>query len=173
MRALKRSPATNWILGASLFCIAAGFALVGQSAANSEPRIGRKIENFTLEDYRGRKRSLSDWADSKLVVVAFLGTECPLANLYVPRMTELAADFESKGVAFVGINANQQDSITEVAAHAQRHQIPFPIMKDPGNTVADAFGAVPHARSVRAGSGPRGALLGPHRRPVRHRLSEG
>ncbi len=88
--------------------------------------IGRKIENFTLEDYRGRKRSLADWADSKLVVVAFLGTECPLANLYVPRLTELAADFESKGVAFVGINANQQDSITEVAAHAQRHKIPFP-----------------------------------------------
>jgi peroxiredoxin len=142
MRALKRSPARNLILGAALFGIAAGFALVGQSAAQSEPRIGRKIEGFTLEDYRGRKRALSDWADSKLLVVAFLGTECPLANLYVPRMTELAAEFESKGVAFIGINSNQQDSMTEVAAHAQRHQIPFPILKDPGNTVADAFGAV-------------------------------
>src|SRR5204862_81705 len=85
--------------------------------------------------------SLADWKDSKILVVAFLGTECPLANLYAPRLAELATKWEPKGVAFVGINSNQQDSITEVAAHAQQHHILFSALKDPGNKIADQFHA--------------------------------
>ena len=112
------------------------------SAPADQSRVGRTIENFSLNDSRGAMRSLKDWSDSKLVVVAFLGTECPLANLYTPRLAELATRWSSKGVSFVGINSNQQDSITEVAAHAQRSNTPFPILKDPGNTIADRFGAV-------------------------------
>src|SRR5690606_29840985 len=96
----------------------------------------------TLNDYRGAERSLSDLKDAKVVVVAFLGTECPLANVYTPRLNELAAKFEGKGVAFLGINSNQQDSITEVAAHAQKHKLPFHVLKDPANKIADAFGAL-------------------------------
>lgn len=141
MQALQRSLPRNSILGTALFAGLACIALVGQTATGDSQPVGRKIDDFKLEDFRGRQRSLSDWAGSKLVVVAFLGTECPLANLYVPRMNELAAKFEAQGVAFIGINANQQDSITEVAAHAQRHHIAFPVLKDPANKVADLFGA--------------------------------
>ena len=115
--------------------------LAGQGAAAKTARVGGKINDFTLKDFRGRPRSLKDLAEAKLVVVAFVGTECPLSNLYQLRLAELAKKFEAQGVAFVGINSNQQDSITEVATHAQRHNIPFPILKDPGNTVADQFGA--------------------------------
>ncbi len=110
--------------------------------SGQDSRVGRKIENFTLEDFRGTPRSLDDLKDAKLVVVAFMGTECPLANLYTPRLAALAKKLEDRGVAFLGINSNQQDSITEVSAHAQRHNIPFHVLKDPGNKVADAFGAV-------------------------------
>jgi peroxiredoxin len=111
-------------------------------ATAAEARVGRKIENFTLTDARGGERALKDWADAKVVVVAFLGTECPLANLYAPRLAELAKNWSPKDVAVIGINSNQQDSITEVAAHAQRHEISFPMLKDPANKIADLFGAV-------------------------------
>ncbi len=115
--------------------------LADSSAKAEGPRVGRKIDEFSLQDYRGRNRALADWKDSKVLVVAFLGTECPLANLYAPRLAALATTWEPKGVAFVGINSNQQDSITEVAAHAQLHHIPFPILKDPANKIADQFRA--------------------------------
>lgn len=111
------------------------------AAPAKETRIGRKIENFELHDCRGPIQSLKDWADSKVVVVAFLGTECPLANMYVPRLTDLAARYGDKGVKFVAINANQQDTMTEVTAHARRMEIPFAVLKDPANEVADRFGA--------------------------------
>lgn len=110
-------------------------------AAESESLIGRHIDGFELKDFRGETHRLDDYADSKLVVVAFLGTECPLAKLYGPRMQQLSEEFASQGVTFIGINSNRQDSITEMANHARIHNMEFPFLKDVGNAVADQFGA--------------------------------
>lgn len=104
--------------------------------------IGNTVTEFSLKDYRGKEHKLSDYADQKAVVIIFLGTECPLAKLYAPRLVEQSQKYTDQGVAFLGINANRQDSITEVAAHARIHELKFPVLKDVGNQVADAMGAV-------------------------------
>ncbi len=111
-------------------------------AGDAPSPVGKKIENFTAQDYRGKEVSLQDFAGSKQVVVAFLGTQCPLAKLYGPRLAELAAEFAEQGVAFVGIDSNRQDSIAELAHYARVHNIEFPVLKDAGNVIADQFGAV-------------------------------
>ena len=107
----------------------------------AETPLGRKLDALQLKDYRGRDYSLSDFKDQKLVVVAFLGTECPLAMLYGPRLAELAGRFESRGAAFVGVNANSQDSLAEIAAYARTHKIEFPILKDLNHELAAKLGA--------------------------------
>ncbi|MCA9144085.1 MAG: redoxin domain-containing protein [Planctomycetaceae bacterium] len=110
-------------------------------AEDSGSPLGRTVAAFSLSDYRGREFSLDDFSSQKLMAVAFLGTECPLAKLYGPRLNALADEFASKGVAFVGINSNTHDSNSEIAAYVQRHAIEFPLLKDLGNRVADAMGA--------------------------------
>ena len=119
-------------------CLTSGSAAV---AAEAETLIGREIADFALKDFRGQDHALSDYKDSKVIVVAFLGTECPLAKLYGPRMQKISQEFADRGVTFLGINPNRQDSITELAAHARIHGITFPILKDLGNEIADQFGA--------------------------------
>lgn len=111
----------------------------GAFAAEAESRIGRTIENFTLGDFRGTNHSLDDFADKKLVVVAFLGTECPLAKLYAPRLAALAEEFGPQGVAFIGIDSNRQDAVTEMSYYARDGKIAFPLLKDTGNSIADQF----------------------------------
>ncbi len=115
--------------------------LVAAPADDGKAPAGTKIDSFQLRDYRGAERSLKDFADRKLVVVAFLGTECPVAKLYAPRLAELAKEYGPKGVAVVGVNANQQDSVSDIDRHAKEHKLDFPILKDVGNVVADRFGA--------------------------------
>ena len=115
--------------------------LAGSLASAKEPAPLRSIENFTLLDYRGQAVSLADFSDAKLVVVAFLGTECPLARLYAPRLAELAQRYESRGVKFLGVDSNRQDSLTEILHAARTLGISFPLLKDVGNRVADQFGA--------------------------------
>ena len=103
--------------------------------------LGHQVAPFSLDDFRGKSHSLSDFKDSQILVIAFLGTECPLAKLYGVRLNSLSAKYEEKGVAFLGVNANTQDSLTEIAAYARVHKIRFPILKDVGNHVADQIGA--------------------------------
>jgi peroxiredoxin len=103
--------------------------------------VGAKVADFTLRDYRGGERSLVEIADQKPVVIAFVGTECPVAKLYATRLVDLAKEYEPKGVHFLAINSNQQDSLTDITRFAKEHKIAFPILKDVKNVVADQFGA--------------------------------
>ncbi len=124
-----------------VFAAALVVGLAG-STFGVESAVGRKIEPFKLQDFRGAEHSLAALlAHHKGVAVVFLGTECPLAKLYANRMQELSTEFAKKGVAFVGIDANRQDAITAIDAFARQNGLTFPILKDVGNKVADQFGA--------------------------------
>lgn len=110
--------------------------------AAEETRIGQRIEEFQLHDIHGQVQSLAQLDDgARLTVVVFLGNDCPLARLYAPRLAALAKRFADDGVRVVGINSNRQDSITEIADFVRHYALPFPILKDRNNVVADQFGA--------------------------------
>src|SRR4051794_20089809 len=99
------------------------------------------VGDFALADYRGKSIAMADFRDKQLLVVAFVGTECPLAKLYGPRLAELAKEYEPKGVAFLAIDPNAQDGVTQIAAYARQSGIAFPILKDLNNLATDRFAA--------------------------------
>lgn len=99
------------------------------------------IKDFSLSDFRGKQHELNDYDESEFMVVFFLGTECPLARLYGNRMQQLSESYGARGVSFIGICSNVQDSVAEIAAYARDHGVKFPILKDRRNQVADMFGA--------------------------------
>jgi peroxiredoxin len=112
-------------------------------AAENDPalKIGQQIGDFTLKDTEGKEWSLRGLKEPRAIVVLFLGAECPINNAYMPRLGELHKEFAAKGVQFLAINSNTQDTPDRVAAHARKHAIPFPVLKDPNAVVADLFGA--------------------------------
>lgn len=103
--------------------------------------IGKKMEPFQLTAVSGKTVSSADYRDKKAFVIVFIGTQCPINNAYMPRLAELHREFADKGVQFLAVNANSHDSLAEMAAHAKKYEIPFPVLKDEGNVVADRFGA--------------------------------
>jgi peroxiredoxin len=116
----------------------------GVVAGENEPvvKLDQKVPNFTLKDYSGREHSLYDYLKSKAVVVMFIATQCPVSNAYNERMVELYKSYTAKGVAFLAINSNKQESIEEIAEHSKKHGFEFPVLKDWKNIVADKFGAL-------------------------------
>jgi peroxiredoxin len=124
--------------------VAISFALLANTSRTPERK---PIADFTLPDHHGRTYSLSDQSDKKLVVVVFLGSACPLAQAYAPVLAGLADTYGSRGVGFIGINANAQDTLADIAAYVRDHKLPFPILRDPDQAIADRFGAerTPHA----------------------------
>ena len=128
------------LLLSTLIC----FSFLADHASSAELNsslVGQKVSNFKLKDFRGKQHVLKTARGEKGTVIYFMGTECPLAKLYGPRMQRISEEFASDGIVVLGINSNVQDSITELDSYARRHGVKFPLLKDVGNKVADAIGA--------------------------------
>jgi peroxiredoxin/mono/diheme cytochrome c family protein len=126
------------IMAGALGAAAAAFG--DAKSRNDVPAIGARVDDFTAGDCLGANHSLSELSKSRIVVLAFLGVDCPLARLYAPRLGELARRYEGKGVVFMGVDANRQDSLTAISAFAKDRQICFPILKDLRQRIANQVG---------------------------------
>jgi peroxiredoxin len=102
---------------------------------------GDKFEGFTLTDYEGNKHSLSDYTESKVIVIMFIATKCPVSNDYNSRMEKVYIDYKNKDVTFLGINSNKTEDILEIRDHAKDNGLTFTILKDEKNIIADKFDA--------------------------------
>jgi peroxiredoxin len=100
-------------------------------------RIGKTMPNFTLNGVDGQPVSLYSFAGKPGAVLVFTGVDCPVGNLYLPRLVELAKTYEAKGMVFLAINSNAGETTEQVAAHAKQHGLTFPVLKDVNNVVAD------------------------------------
>ncbi|MCO6456688.1 MAG: redoxin domain-containing protein, partial [Pirellulaceae bacterium] len=115
-----------------------------RAAENAEaPVVGEatraaEIDWQALRDIGGQPLPLSG---RRWTVVCFLGTECPLARLYGPRLQRLQEEFAPHGVRFVGVNSNWQDSPAEIRKYADDLQLSLPIVKDVRQVLARKLGA--------------------------------
>ena len=97
---------------------------------------------FQLLSLGGESVTIESNADIRVTVVCFLGAECPLVKLYTPRLKAMAQEFSGKGVRFVGVNSNRQDTTEDIQVYLSENDPGFPLLRDEGNVVADRFGAV-------------------------------
>jgi mono/diheme cytochrome c family protein len=129
------------VLGLAL---AAAWALAPvPSAAGDKPALalGAKVPNTgSLRDLRGSGRPLHSFSGHRALVLAFVGTECPISNLYLPGLIELEKKHRGKQVQFLAVYPNEQEDLDRVAAHAYDRDVPFPALRDARQKLADALG---------------------------------
>ncbi|WP_442506297.1 redoxin domain-containing protein [Novipirellula sp. SH528] len=114
----------------------------GPSVALSAPAgLQNHVDPFSLPGSDGTAVSLSTDPTVSLHVLCFLGTECPLARIYGPRLDALANQYAEQGVQFIGINSNIQDSMDELQRYVKDHRLTFPVAKDYDRRVAVQAGA--------------------------------
>ncbi len=135
---MMRPSRLRWFTASALVFALAGLSPAAEDAAS---QVGKTVAAFSLKDTAGKPWALNELKNHKAVVVVFVGTQCPLNNAYMARLVDLHRAFGDQGVQFVAINANLQDTPQMVAEHARKHKLPFPVLKDGGNRVADLFGA--------------------------------
>jgi len=110
-------------------------------------QIGDRAPGFRLPGIDSRDYQLSDFADSKILVVIFTCNHCPTAQAYEDRILQLVEDYGDRGVSFVGISPNDpksvrldelgysdvSDSFEEMKLRAEEKRFNFPYLYD-GNT---------------------------------------
>jgi peroxiredoxin len=127
------------ILFTAIFALTA-FVFVGGTAVRADIAIGGTIENFMLNDTSGKSRSFDDLKGKSGTVIVFVSAQCPVVKGYNERISRLAADYQAKGISFVGINSNSTESLEWAKSHAEENY-KFPVLIDKGNAVADRLGA--------------------------------
>ncbi len=134
-RALWVAVVLGWLAGAGPTEVAA--------APDQTKRIGvgeAAPDGVSLRDRHGDRRPLRDFKGHRAVVVAFLGAECPASNLYLPGLIELEKKYRSRKVQFLAVYPNEREDLDRVAAHAYDRDVPFPVLKDCGQKLADGLG---------------------------------
>jgi len=114
--------------------------LVASGLGAAGLKVGSTVENFTLKTVDGKDVQYAELAGN-ITVLTFIATQCPISNDYNERMKAIYADYHPKGVKFVFINSNHTEPAAEVKQHAASNGFQFQVYKDPGNVVADMFGA--------------------------------
>ena len=99
------------------------------------------FDDFRLQDYTGKFYSLSDFKNSKAIVIIFVSTQCPVSNDYNSRMEKIHKEYSEKGITFIGINSNKEETVEEIKEHAKKNNLSFIILKDFRNIIADKFKA--------------------------------
>ena len=113
--------------------------------------IGMKAPSFSLPATDGKTYGLEDFKDSRVLVVFFTCNHCPyvLGSDEVTRST--ANRFKSKGVVFVGINSNSENTYAEddfphMVQRMAENKFPWVYLRDESQRIALAYGALrtPH-----------------------------
>jgi peroxiredoxin len=114
-------------------------------------QIGDMAPDFSLPATDGRTYHLSDFSDSKLLVIFFTCNHCPyvIGSDEVTRQT--AIKFNEKGVKFVGINSNSKhthpdDDFDHMVNRMNEYQFPWIYLYDESQEIAKIYGALctPH-----------------------------
>lgn len=113
--------------------------------------IGARSPTFALPGTDGKTWRLDDFKDASVLVVFFTCNHCPyvLGSDEVTRKT--VEKFAPKGVAFVGINSNseqthQDDDFPHMVERMNEKKFPWHYLRDQSQAAARAFGALrtPH-----------------------------
>lgn len=136
-RSVNRRPASVQTALISLALL----AFVSAAADAAPNGLQNHVDPFSLPGSDGTAVSLSTDPTVSLHVLCFLGTECPLARIYGPRLDALANQYAERGVQFIGINSNIQDSMDELRRYVKDHRLTFPVAKDYDRRVAIQSGA--------------------------------
>ncbi len=130
------------LVAAAALCAAAFLTQSSPVVANDQERpidrlVGQRIANFTLTDaVTGQRIKLYGYRGKKAVVVVFTGTDCPIGDLYLPRLVTLNEKYQDQGVVVLAINANASEPREQVAQHAKEFGLTFPVLTDPSGRVA-------------------------------------
>jgi peroxiredoxin len=108
--------------------------------------LGTTAPEFSLSDTEGRLVSLSDFEDAPALLVVFMCNHCPYVKHVADALAALAREYQERGVAVVGINANDADNYpddapSKMTEEANRRGYTFPYLYDETQEVAKAYRA--------------------------------
>lgn len=150
----------NWFATALLALVPAlaiaqdkgGTAPPQKAPDENKPFVVGSVVDPTLSfvDVEGKAHTLKEYL-GKPILIDFWSIECPVSKGYEARLKALATEYAKKGVVFIAVDSNKgevggADGIAKIVEYVKKESIPYTVLLDKGNVVADRFAAAttPH-----------------------------
>ena len=98
---------------------------------------GEEAPDFILLADDGRKVSLKDYRDKKVVLYFYPKDGTPGCTREAIEFSEIAKEFEKEGAIILGVS---KDSVKSHQKFKQKHELPFTLLSDPEGKVLDLYG---------------------------------
>lgn len=104
-------------------------------------RAGQALEGvqFVLPDLEGHEVSLQEELAQGPVVLDFWATWCKPCIQALPKLAQIAADYQERGVRVYTINIDGPRNLAKIRPFLQRHQLQLPVLLDRTNQVMKQF----------------------------------
>lgn len=108
--------------------------------------LGSKAPDFSLSDVEGKIVTLRDFGDAPALLVMFICNHCPYVKHVAAELARLAAEYQARGVAVVGINSNDAENYPDDGPDQMQREVvergyTFPYLYDQTQEVAKAYRA--------------------------------
>ena len=114
--------------------------LLKSDAGENAPSKGEQAPDFELPNVRGGSTRLLERLEQGPVVLSFYrGGWCPFCNLEFKALSDILPQIEAKGASLIGISPELPDTSLSTI---EQHSLPFEVLSDVGNKVADKYGLV-------------------------------
>ena len=101
--------------------------------------VGTPAPGFELYDQQQQQHSLADYAGKWVVLYFYPRDDTPGCTIEACRFRDDYEQIKSLGAEIVGISL---DSTVSHARFASNHNLPFPLLSDPGGNVAGLYGCL-------------------------------
>lgn len=97
---------------------------------------GDSAPDFELLDQSGDPIRLSDYRGQRVVLYFYPKADTPGCTKEACSFRDVYDEFEDRGLAVLGVST---DSVEDLAAFAEKYDLPFRLLADPDGTVAEAY----------------------------------
>jgi peroxiredoxin Q/BCP len=100
------------------------------------PEVGDDAPEFALPDQDGDTVDLSDFDGETVVLYFYPKADTPGCTTQACSIRDVYDEFEERGVTVLGIST---DTVEDIAAFAEKHDLPFTLLADEDGEVARAY----------------------------------
>jgi len=109
--------------------------------AGVSPLFNHTLTDVALLAMDSRPVMLHELAGEELTTVIFCSYRCPCSDGYADRLRTLQDMYSPRGVSFLGIHSNTDETVDGMKSYIRRKNYPLPVYRDGETTAADLFEA--------------------------------
>lgn len=147
----------------SVLAIAAA-AITCAALAAETPKEGEHAPAFRLQDQNNQWHSLEDYAGQWVVLYFYPKADTPGCTTEACEFRDNIFAYEEKGAAVLGVSL---DDVADQREFAEKYSLPFPLLSDARQEVAEAYGVLTSFRDMVVAS-RQTFLIDPQGRIAKH-----